>query len=275
MSYKAKANLARQYNAAVAAGKFLDVSDLNADGTGSVQRSRPLVNEWAGIGRLGIIEPLIIMSDKYGTYEYAIRLLGADKQYADEFRRRYGTEEVDLPITAPEPVLVPISNKLPSRTLPSLASSRALPSLASSRVLPSLASSQGKLLTLKEIRDSITDRSTEDIDDIHYQFLPVFGYFLSVPSCSIIFQLREAIIDLGVMRHILYNYDEVDNADLVIVKASNALDISNEDLVRSIQISLKNAKIRETLESGRTYFFEGISVSDLKGQKVFQVQWGS
>ena len=192
MPERAETKLARHYRLAILRGDFLDVSNLKEDGSGSIPRPRPVDNEWEGIGNAKLIEPLIVMSNNYSTYAYAIKLLGADEEYAQEFEKRYGTRPM-------------LGTKLPSlasrdiTALPVPVSRNVEPASSSAKIITPLLH-RGKMLTSKEIQGSI-DRPSDYLSDIHQKFLPIFEYFGSVPSCSAIFQLREALVDLGIIKY--------------------------------------------------------------------------
>jgi hypothetical protein len=122
-------------------------------------------------------------------------------------------------------------------------------------------------ISLKKYRVNYCAPATESADESH----SIIGYFASVRDCSDIFKVPEAIIDFQIARH----FGEDSDDDLLHLIASNGKAINFPDLVFGIKAHFKNEETQNFLYSGRSYFFEGISVDECEGMKVFRINWGS
>ena len=122
-------------------------------------------------------------------------------------------------------------------------------------------------MALLQCRSNYYKSASEVADETH----SIIGYFASVMSCAVIFKIPEAIIDFQIAGHA----GEQSTTDLVHLTASNGATISFSELVFAIKSHFKEEETLTFLYSGRSYFFEGISVEDYKGKKVFRIIWGS
>lgn len=82
-------SLLEKYHQGAAVGKYLDVSQFT-DKAGVFGYPAPLVSKWELGDKLKVIEPLMVASDNWLTYDAAIKKLGADPAYSEEYKRLYG-----------------------------------------------------------------------------------------------------------------------------------------------------------------------------------------